>query len=116
MIMQRQAEWNELKNILCIRLDNLGDILMTTPAIRALKKSVQGRRITLLASTAGGLIAKHIPEIDDVIVFDTPWEKNTEGLSGNLLNGIVEKIKERNFDAAALFTVYSQNPLPAAML
>jgi lipopolysaccharide heptosyltransferase II len=114
--MQRQAEWNELRNILCIRLDNLGDILMTTPAIRALKKSVPGRRITLLASTAGALIAKHIPDIDDVIIFDTPWEKNTEGLSGNLLTGIIEKIKERNFDAAVLFTVYSQNPLPAAML
>jgi lipopolysaccharide heptosyltransferase II len=114
--MQRQAEWSKFKNILCIRLDNLGDILMTTPAIRALKECVKGRKITLLASTAGALIAKHIPDIDDVIVFDTPWEKNTEGLSGNLLNGIVEKIKERNFDAAVLFTVYSQNPLPAAML
>jgi lipopolysaccharide heptosyltransferase II len=116
MAMQRQAEWNNLKNILCLRLDNLGDILMTTPAIRALKECVDGRKITLLASSAGASIAKHIPDIDDIIIFDTPWEKNGEAFAGNSLNDIALKIRQRNFDAAVIFTVYSQNPLPAAML
>ena len=29
------AGWEEARNILCVRLDNMGDVLMTTPAIRA---------------------------------------------------------------------------------
>jgi lipopolysaccharide heptosyltransferase II len=116
MSIQRQEEWNKAKNILCIRLDNLGDVLMTTPAIRALKECIPGRKITLLASGAGSSIAKHIPEIDNTIIFDTPWEKNIETSSVDSINKIVEKIKYENFDGAVIFNVYSQNPLPAAML
>ncbi|HXD51782.1 MAG TPA: glycosyl transferase, partial [Burkholderiales bacterium] len=40
--------WDQAQNLLCVRLDSLGDVLMTTPAIRALKHSAPGRRITLL--------------------------------------------------------------------
>jgi lipopolysaccharide heptosyltransferase II len=116
MIMEQKSDWNEFKNILCIRLDNLGDILMTSPAIRALKECVPDRKITLLASDAGSLIAKQIPEIDEVIIFNTPWEKNSAMHAGNSVNEIAEQIKQRNFDAAVIFNVYSQNPLPAAVL
>ena len=30
--------WRNHKNILCIRLDNMGDVLMSQPAMRALKQ------------------------------------------------------------------------------
>lgn len=112
-----QEEWKNFKNILCIRPDNIGDILMTTPALRALKHAVPNRKITLLASSAGNAITKFIPEIDDVILFDTPWEKN--GISSayyNLMHNTIKEIKSKKFDAAVLFNVYSQSPLPAAML
>jgi lipopolysaccharide heptosyltransferase II len=116
MNLQKQADWSSCKNILCIRIDNLGDVIMTTPAIRALKESVPGRKITLLTSGVGNAIARLIPEIDDVIIFDTPWVKNAESGSREAVYEIVEKLKERAFDAAVIFTVYSQNPLPTAML
>ena len=32
------SAWQQAKNILCIRLDYLGDVLMTTPAMRALRQ------------------------------------------------------------------------------
>ena len=28
------ASWQSAERILCVRLDNLGDVLMTTPALR----------------------------------------------------------------------------------
>jgi lipopolysaccharide heptosyltransferase II len=114
--MQKQQEWNKLKNILCIRPDNIGDVIMTAPAIKALKYSVAGRKITLLASKAGAAIAKFIPEIDDVILFDTPWVKNGADHSGGEVKKIIEEIGKRKFDGAVIFTVYSQNPLPSAMI
>ncbi len=61
--------------ILCIRLDSLGDILMTTPALRALKEGHPGRRLTLLTSKSGAGIAPLIPEVDETIVYDPPWMK-----------------------------------------
>ena len=32
------------------------------------------------------------------------------------LIALIQKIRSYNFDGAVIFTVYSQNPLPAAML
>jgi ADP-heptose:LPS heptosyltransferase len=89
---------------------------MTTPAIRALKESVPGRRITLLTSQAGRAVAEYIPEIDDSIACDIPWYKHENSRTARQLPQIVEQIRARRFDAAVIFTVFSQNPLPTAML
>lgn len=114
--MPTLQDWNNLKNILCIRIDNLGDVIMTTPAIRALKQAVPDRTITLMTSTAGSLIAPYIPELDDVLIFNPVWEKNNINDGPEAVTGIVKTLKEKKFDAAVIFTVYSQNPLPAAMI
>jgi ADP-heptose:LPS heptosyltransferase len=107
--------WRDCKNILCIRLDNMGDLLMSVPAIRAVKESFNAN-ITVLTSSAGKGITKFISCIDDTIVYDVPWVKsNTTTLSNSFLE-IIEIIKSRNFDAAIIFTVFSQNPLPSAMI
>lgn len=108
--------WDSYTDILCIRPDNMGDVLMTVPALRALKEAVPGRRITLLTSRAGSLIAPYIPEIDDVIVFDVPWVRTDEPNGAEKLLDLTEDLKHRQFDAAVIFTTYSQSPLPTAML
>lgn len=97
-----------------MRPDNMGDLIMSGPAIRALKENFPAR-ITVLTSSMAAGIAQFMPEIDDVMVFDLPWVKTKEK-SREQIPEIVQAIKERNFDAAVIFTVYSQNPLPTAML
>jgi ADP-heptose:LPS heptosyltransferase len=69
--------WTTATNILCVRLDTIGDVIMTIPAMRALKLADPDRRITLMTSSAGAAIASLIPELDDVIVYDAPWLKLT---------------------------------------
>ncbi len=109
------AEWKNCKNILCIRADNMGDLLMSSPAIRALKETFNCK-ITLLASAMGSMIAPFIDEIDETIVADLPWVKTKQPADENALSALIERIRSYQFDAAVIFTVYSQNPLPAAML
>ena len=75
--MSESAAWDRAENVLCVRLDALGDVLMTTPAIRALKESRAGRRIALLTSPAGAAVARLVPEIDDVWTYESPWMKAT---------------------------------------
>src|SRR4051794_26150980 len=75
--LSRPADWNDAEHVLCVRLDAMGDVLMTTPAIRALKGSRPGRRITLLTSPSGEAVAKLVPEIDDCWVYESPWMKAT---------------------------------------
>lgn len=109
--------WNSAKNILCIRLDTIGDVLMTTPAIRALKASHPNRRITLLTSSAGATTASLVPEIDDVIVYDAPWLKATAPRQNSRPEyEMADYLRNLQFDGAVIFTVYSQNPLPSAFL
>ncbi|MEN3292058.1 MAG: hypothetical protein V7642_1311 [Burkholderiales bacterium] len=108
--------WQDAKNILCIRLDYLGDVLMMTPAIRALKNSLPGRRITLMTSSSGAAVARFIPEIDDVLVYAAPWMKSSDIHEPEVDFSMLQSLRLRNFDAAVVFTTYSQSPLPAALL
>jgi ADP-heptose:LPS heptosyltransferase len=108
--------WKNHKNVLCIRLDNMGDVLMTQPAMRALKESAHGRKITLLTSGVGAAIAPYIREVDAIIPFDVPWVKTSETRGKQQLQALADELASRQFDAAVIFTAYSQNPLPAAML
>ena len=108
--------WDTFRNVLCVRLDNLGDVLMTTPAIRALKGAVPGRRITLLTSRAGSGIARLVPDIDEVLEFAVPWQGSASAGSVEAVGDMIATLRDRSFDAAVVFTVYSQNPLPTAML
>ncbi|KAA8484387.1 lipopolysaccharide heptosyltransferase II [Arcticibacter tournemirensis] len=110
-----REDWRNCKDILCIRPDNMGDLLMSVPAIRALKES-SGAKITVLTSSMAAGIARMIPEVDEVIVFDLPWVKAKAPLAPDSLNKVIKEIQERDFDAAVVFTVYSQNPLPTVML
>jgi lipopolysaccharide heptosyltransferase II len=109
-------DWQSARRVLCVRLDALGDLLMTTPALRALKGGHEARRLTLLTSPAGSLAAPLIPELADVISFDAPWLKASgprEDSTPDLQ--MLERIRQERFDAAVIFTVYSQNPLPSAL-
>ncbi len=90
---------------------------MTTPAMRALKAARPDRRITLMTSSAGAAIAPLIPELDGLIVYDSPWLKATAPrLNSDPEYQMIEQLRQDQFDAAVIFTVYSQNPLPSAFL
>ncbi|GAB2523994.1 lipopolysaccharide heptosyltransferase II [Spirosoma aerophilum] len=107
--------WKDGLRILCIRLDNLGDVLMTTPAFRAMKKTWPGCHLTLLTSSVGAAVAGFIPEIDHAISFDVPWVSGQSNQPERVLE-LTSHLRQQSFDAAIIFTVQSQNPLPAAML
>lgn len=119
--------WRNARRLLAVRLDNLGDVLMTTPALSALAAggaagsgadapgSAGRRRITLLASRAGAAIAGHVPAIDEVIVYDAPWVKGPVR-SGQADRRLMATLARRRFDAAVIFTVSTQSALPAAAL
>jgi lipopolysaccharide heptosyltransferase II len=111
------ASWRGAGNVLAIRLDSLGDVLMTSPALRALKAGRQGRRLTLLTSPAGAVAGRAIADVDEVLVYEAPWIKATP-LRADAAHDreTIDALRARRFDGAVVFTVYSQNPLPAALL
>jgi lipopolysaccharide heptosyltransferase II len=111
------GSWEDARHVLCVRLDTIGDVLMTTPALRALRDARPGRRLTLLTSSVGRGIGALVPEVDDVIAFDAVWLKpSAERADPGPERTMIDLLRARSFEAAAIFTVYSQSPLPAALL
>src|SRR5690554_1574110 len=113
--MMDASNWKEARRILCIRLDNMGDVLMSTPALRALKESKSNCHLTLLASRAGAALAPHLADVDEVLTYDAPWVKS-DAHSELADRQILDQLRAARFDAAVIFTVYSQSPLPAALM
>ena len=113
-----EERWRTARRIAAIRLDNLGDVLVTTPAIHAIKQSLPEAEITLLASPVGAQVGRLNPDITDVLVYEAPWMDPWHKLpqeSARELRTLAE-VRARRFDGAIIFTSFRQSPLPAAYL
>ncbi len=110
--------WLKVKKVLAVRLDNLGDVLVTTPALHAIKASLPNASLTLLASPVGAQVAYLNPDLDDVIVYSAPWMDPWHKLpqDSQREQQMINSIREQQFDSAIIFTSYHQSPLPAAYL
>ena len=113
--------WAGVKKVLAVRLDNLGDLLMTTPALAAIRDSVPDAHITLLASHAGAALVRHVPVVDQTIAFEAPWIKAARPADdvralGQSEAALIDRLAHEGFDAAIVFTVCTQSALPAALL
>ena len=106
-------EWNAASKLLCVQLGSPGDVLMCTPALRALRAQCPGRRVSLLASPAGATLGPYLPDADAVLAHEAPWTKN--GAAASHLDWIAGLAAQR-FDGAVIFTGYRESSLPAALL
>jgi lipopolysaccharide heptosyltransferase II len=112
--MSPDALWASARNILAVRLDNLGDVLMTTPALAALRQGAPQARLSLLGSGAAAALAPHLPLVDEVIPHAASWVAGPDMSPAEERRALGE-IMDRNFDAAVIFTVCTQSALPAAL-
>jgi len=110
----RGAAWRGVRKLLAVRVDNLGDLLMTTPALAAAAESVPGLEITLLGGEQAAAVAPHLPMVGEVITARVPWVRHEEGGSASDDMALVARLAASRFDAAVIFTVCTQSALPAA--
>jgi ADP-heptose:LPS heptosyltransferase len=108
--------WVDVRRLLAVRLDNIGDVVMLGPALRALRRALPDAAITLMASPAGSQVAPLLPWIDDVMTCRVLWQDASGAMPLDPQREIdlVEAIRARGFDAAVIFTSFSQTPYPAA--
>jgi lipopolysaccharide heptosyltransferase II len=112
------APWASARNVLAVRLDSMGDLVMTGPAIRALgglPPVPGGRTITLLTSPSGAGVATMLPDVDDTIVHRAPWMPGAPTDPASDLR-LIDRLATRGFDAAVIFTAVTQSALPAATI
>lgn len=87
------------KNILIVRTDRIGDVVLTTPAIAALRKAYPKARISILVTPQTREIVEGNPDIDEVIIDDR--KNRNRGLLGFL--NLAGELRKRKFDLAVIF-------------
>jgi heptosyltransferase-2 len=75
-----------MAGILIIRLSSIGDILLTTPVIRCLKRALPDAQIAYLTKKAYAPLVKHHPLIDDVIELNSGGLKELISLRNTVLS------------------------------
>jgi ADP-heptose:LPS heptosyltransferase len=104
-----------MTNVLAVRLDNDGDVLLTGPAIRAL--AAGANRLTVLGGPRGVQAARLLPGVDEIIVHRAEWiDPQPPRLDRAATLTLVERIAGLKVDEAFIFTSFHQSPLPTALL
>jgi ADP-heptose:LPS heptosyltransferase len=106
---------DQTTRLLAVRLDGLGDVILTGPAIRALAAGCDS--LTLLTGPAGAEAAALLPGVDEILVYEAPWiEADAPPLDLGRLRFLEHELDLRDFDEAVVFTSFHQSPLPTALL
>jgi len=71
---------------LIIRFSSIGDIVLTTPVVRCLKKQLPDSEIHFLTKQSFGTIVENSPYIDKVHLLDHSWET------------VVHELRQENYD------------------
>lgn len=111
-------DWGRVRRVLVVRADNLGDVVLATPAVRALRRAVPHADVDLLVSPVGALVAAMVPGVRDTITVSASWQRAGGSRDGEELVReeweLVERIRERRYDVMVVFTSHSQSPWPVA--
>ena len=89
------------KNILIVRMDHLGDVLLATGVPKLLKENFPGVRVTFLTSSWAAPLLEGNPFIDEVLIFDAPWFRRKDAVKGALalsLPALIGTLKDKRFD------------------
>lgn len=89
---------NDFSKILVVRTDKIGDVVLTTPAIAALRKKFPNARIVGLVSTTAAEIFQLNPHLDETIVLDPNQYWGFFGFWR-----LVGRLRREKFEAAVVF-------------
>ncbi|MDO8661944.1 MAG: lipopolysaccharide heptosyltransferase II [Candidatus Omnitrophota bacterium] len=93
---QKAEDRKEFKRILVVRTDRIGDVLLSTPVIKALRDSYPHAFIAMMVSPYAKDIVEGNPYLDKVIILDKDGEHKNWLRSVKL----IRKLKKMKFDLA----------------
>ena len=90
--------------ILCLRIERIGDLLMTLPALAALRAAAPNAAIDLVVGSWNAGLARAIPGIDRVEIMDADWlARGAGGLSPLGMMARMAQWRGRKYDLAINF-------------
>lgn len=91
-----------IKSVLFIRRDNIGDLVCTTPAIRALRLKRPDVRVGVVVNTYNAEVVRNNPDIDEVFVYEKGKHSSGKGRVAVFANnlGLVLRVRASGYDVA----------------
>ncbi|MFC4372959.1 glycosyltransferase family 9 protein [Nocardia halotolerans] len=100
---------------LVARMDNVGDVLLAGPCVRAVAAHVDS--LTLLTGPRGRAGGELLPGVDQVISWCAPWiDPEPPPLTSADAHAFIDRIRALDVDTALILTSFHQSPLPLALL
>lgn len=102
-------------HVLVARLDNVGDVVLTGPAVRAVAAGATA--VTFLCRPSSRAAAEMLPGVDRVLTFEAPWVPvDPAPLEPAAVRALVDQVCDLKPDVGIIFTSFHQSPLPLALL
>ncbi|HMK56240.1 MAG TPA: glycosyltransferase family 9 protein [Dissulfurispiraceae bacterium] len=95
MTYSRQLLGGDIRNILVIRMNRIGDMICTIPLLKTLKREFPAAKLSVLAEAANAEVIQHEPYIDRVLVYS-----RNNGKRGNKLLNIRSILQGTDYDIA----------------
>ncbi|WP_394429481.1 glycosyltransferase family 9 protein [Streptomyces sp. SGAir0957] len=100
---------------LVVCLDGMTGVLLSGPAVRAVAAGAD--HVTLLCGPRGEAAAALLPGVDDVLVWDAPWEgARPPTVDEADVDGLLRRLRDAAYDVALVLPVSARGPLPIALL
>ena len=101
---RRKNDLSQVKRVLVVRLDEIGDVVLTTPFIRELRRNLPEAHITLIVKPAVHNLVENCPYIDEVLTYnwDAPGRYQDFTSYGRALKVAFRYLWHRRFDLAVL--------------
>ena len=98
-----------MKKILIANIFGIGDVLFTTPIIANIRKEIPGVSIDYLANARTEVLARNVPGVDDVFVYEKDeylslWKRSKREFFVTLRD-FFRTIKNKRYDAVFDFTL-----------
>ncbi|MFH1189433.1 MAG: lipopolysaccharide heptosyltransferase II [Candidatus Omnitrophota bacterium] len=86
------------KKILIVRLDRIGDVVLSTPVIKAMRDAYPDGHIAMMVRPYAREIVEGNPYLNEVIIYDK--DSGHKGIAGNYR--FIQELKAKKFDIAVI--------------
>ncbi|QGF24592.1 glycosyltransferase family 9 protein [Raineyella fluvialis] len=103
-----------MSRVLVARLDSLGDVLLSGPAVRAVARR---HEVVMLCSGRGAPAARLLPGVREVLEWDSPWTlAPAPRVTSARIDHLLAMVRAGGFEEAVILTSFHQSPLPLGLL
>jgi len=93
----RRSAPSKRESFIIFQLGHLGDLILSEPFLRNLRKNNEGKKITLVVGPWNRILAESIPWIDDVLIFDNYlYSRNSKLSFFSFLKQLIKFLRKVN--------------------